>query len=176
MRRVFIGLASGVLLVLGAAFCVGLFVDGPGRFVQHFALGLLGCLLATLVHVVVFTYFTVTGKAIRQAVALADLQPSALREVRSHKKVIGGCVVIGFLPLVLTVALGAQALRDPAAANLHTAAAAFAIAGNAIAMFVQLRRIGRNDVLLSQVMAQYRCKGPTPLVPDAVDGFSAPTG
>lgn len=160
MDRVFAGMAVGILLVLSGALVLGLLVDGSSYFVPHFALGLLGSLLATLLHVVTFTYFTVTGKAIRQAVALASLDAGKLEQVRRHKKIISRCVAFAFLPIVATVALGAMTVGSTEAATYHLASGALTLLINAWVMTIEFEHIRQNCRLLDVVMGEYRQKGP----------------
>ncbi|MFQ5490543.1 MAG: hypothetical protein ACE5GE_07460 [Phycisphaerae bacterium] len=162
MSRVFLGLASGLLLVLAAAAGLGLMVRGDDLFVQHFALGLFAALLAALVHVVTFTYFAVTGKAIRQAVALAHLDDSILQRTQTYKKWALRCVVLGFFPVVATVALGAAVWNHREFSHYHLAVALTAIVANVVALAGQYRLICRNQELLATAMERYRNEGPAP--------------
>ncbi len=162
MVRVFAGLASGLLLTLCGAAVLGFMVVGDRLFVQHFALGLFAALLTALVHVVTFTYFTVTGKAIHQAVALARLEEAAMEETQRIKRGATGCIVIAFLPLVATVALGAHTWGQREHSTYHLIAALTCIIANALALMYEFRLIRQNDAIMQVIMSEYRSKGPSP--------------
>ncbi len=160
MDRIFLGLTVGAALVLMAAGVVGLMVAGDERLIAHFALALFGAMLAALIHVVTYTYFTVTGKAVHQAVALGRLDEDARARTRHHKRVVSWCLVGGMLPLVVTVALGAHVIHARSDATYHLVAGAVALIANLGAWAIEFRHIRDNQGLVNEVMGQYRGRRP----------------
>jgi len=160
MDRAFLGLAFGTLLVLLGAVLVGLKVVDQRWLGPHLGLALFGSVLTALVHVVTFTYFTVTGKAVRQAVALAHLDDGLLREVQRFKKGVTRCLAGGMLPLIATIALGADVLRNPAHHDYHLVAALVALGANIAAFAAEFQLIRQNQSLVERVMSEYRQQGP----------------
>lgn len=161
IRPVFVGFAAGILLVQSAALATGPFVQGASGYMTHFALGLFGTMLAAAVHCAVFTYFTVIGKSIRQAVALAKLDDDPLPMFRSLKAGVTRSVVVGLLPNIAAVALGAIVSSRPQHAPWHLAGAVLAVSGNAVAFAWQWRLLAAADGLLGRTMARYRQHGPS---------------
>ncbi|MHC4611008.1 MAG: hypothetical protein ACYS7M_11755, partial [Planctomycetota bacterium] len=90
------------------------------------------------------------------------LDEALLRQVQRHKRAVTRCVAAGVLPLVITVALGADVMNAPSHSTYHLAAALLALAANAIALGVQFRHIRLNQTLVDAVMTEYRISGPTP--------------
>ncbi|MCP4251487.1 MAG: hypothetical protein GY778_31000 [bacterium] len=155
MDRVFLGLVVGVTLVLLGTGVVGLMVTGDEWLVHHLALALFGAMLAALIHVVTYTYFTVTGKAVQQVVALGRLDEGSLARTRHHKRVVSWCVAIGMLPLVVTVALGAHVIHARSYATYHLVAGVVALIANLGAWALEFRHIRNNQCLVGEVMGQY---------------------
>jgi len=160
MDRAFLGLAFGTLLVLLGAVLVGLKVVDQQWLVPHLGLALFGSVLTALVHVATFTYFTVTGKAVRQAVALAHLDEGLLGEVQRFKRGVTRCLAGGMLPLIATVALGAVVLRNPAHHDYHLLVALVTLGANVAAFSAEFQLIRQNQALVERVMSEYRRKGP----------------
>lgn len=158
MKRVLGALAVAGLLVLLGAAVLGLAVGDDAAFRRHFALALFAAVLTLLIHVVVFTYFSVTARMISQAVLIGDLDRAALASVRALKRRIAVCVGAAALSIVVVVSFGALIESDYSWHWWHLGAAAAAIGVNAWAYFVEYDCVFRNGRLIEDVFAAYDAK------------------
>lgn len=155
MPRVFIGLAAGLMIVLVGAAGLGLAGDrsAPDR---HILMAVFALLLSCLVQVIVFTYLTVTGKMVAQALHLshADLEPleTVKRIKRSATRLVGLIVLLA----VPSVATGASLWRTDGEGHWHYWTAYILVAGHLFAFYRQYALIVENARLLDSVLSQYR--------------------
>ena len=105
MPRVFACLAIANLLLLMASGAVGIFAARWGVD-RHVLLSVLTLLFSCFVQVVAFTYLTVTGKMIGQAVHLAGLDASILQTAKSYKRAVTRCLAGVFGAVVFVTATG----------------------------------------------------------------------
>ncbi len=154
MVRVFVCLAVGWMVVCAATGVLGIArLEEPPQ--RHIVLGIFALLLSCFIQVVVFTYFTVTGKMLAQALHLGhfDLQPllEAKRLKRSTTRLLA-CATVSVLGVTVTGALHWRS-RDVAAAHWLTAATVLIVHG--WVFFVQHRLIAENSRLFDEVMREY---------------------
>lgn len=154
MPPIFAALAVSELLVLLGAVGLGLLgLDaGPSR---HVLLALIGLLLSCLIQVVAFTYLTVTGKMIVQAVHLGGLDTGPIDEVkrlkRAYSRVLG--LVVG--AVVFATITGAQHWRSDAGPRLHLIAAMVVLAVHLGAYYCQYGLIVENAALGERTLERY---------------------
>ena len=155
MNRVFPAVVFADLLLLTVTAVLGTTVDGTHLFGQHFSLALFTSLLTVLIHVVVFTYFSATGRMISQAVWIGHLDHAPLDRVRHFKARVIRWVAGAVGTIVLVGSLGATCATDPAWRWGHAAAAILAIAINAVAFHIEFGYILQNRELMTTVLDQY---------------------
>lgn len=155
MNRVFAAAAFADLLLLAGAAVLGATINGDHRYAQHFSLGLFASLFTALLHVVVFTYFSATGRMISQAVWIGHLDRGPLDSVRDFKSRVIRWVAAGFGSIVVVASLGAVCARDPTWRLWHAAASILAITVNAVAFYAQHGCIHRNMELMTTVFEAY---------------------
>lgn len=157
--------ASAVVLLCGAAV-LGLIAQDEVSRVQHVALAVFTLLVLCGVHTGVFTYFTVTGKLIQQAVALGSLDtPAIMAEVKELKRRVTRCVATGIVVIVPVVATGAWAMGTPAGgpeasaspvtSPWHLVAGVPLIAVHVWVFMAYHQLIAGNAALLSRTMEAY---------------------
>lgn len=157
MPLVFACLAiSEILLVLGAGL-LG-FLRGPATTDQHMLMGLLALLVACLIQIVVFTYLTVTGKMIVQAVHLGRLGLDPLYAAKRLKKRMTRLLAAGTLPVVLVAMTAGLHWRTGRHGTWHFATAAVLLAVHAGVFFAQYNAIVENGQLLSRTLDAYTRK------------------
>ncbi len=155
MVRIFPSLAISALMVLSGTAVLGLMVDDRHLYAEHFSLSLFGVIITLLIHVVVFTYFTVTGKMIGQAVMIGHLDREPLQRVRRYKLRITRCLVLSFATIVVVVAFGALADRDRAWHLWHLVSAAVMLCVNAGAFYVEYGLMVLNGRMTTAVIEEY---------------------
>jgi hypothetical protein len=154
MARVFACLAiSEILLVIGAAI-LG-FLRGAGSVDRHMLLGLFVLLLASLIQIVVFTYLSVTGKMIAQAVHLGDLGLEPLLEARNIKRSVTHLLAAGMAPVVFLAVTAGLHWRSGEHATLHFLAGSVMLAVHVGVFVAQHRRIAANGILLDRTLREY---------------------
>ena len=155
MNRVFAAAAFADMLLLTATAVLGGAVQGTRLFGQHFSLALFTCLLTVLLHVVVFTYFSATGRMISQAVWIGHLERTPLDRVADFKAHVIRWVAASVGSIVLVASLGASSAGEPAWRLWHALAAFLAITVNAAAFHVEYGYIHQNRELMTAVLADY---------------------
>ena len=155
MNRVFTAAAFADILLLTITAVLGTIVEGTHLFGQHFSLALFTSLLTVLIHVVVFTYFSATGRMISQAVWIGHLDHAPLDRVRHFKARVIRWVAGAVGTIVLVGSLGATCAGDPAWRWGHAAAALLAITVNAGAFYIEYGYIRQNRELMTTVLAAY---------------------
>jgi hypothetical protein len=132
MKGSFILFAVTDLVLLGLTAVMGLVVEGSTGFAKHFLLGVLSGLFTCLVHVVVFMYFVVQDKVMKQALAAGDAPMAAALETDRLKAKTLRAALAGIGLLLVTIGLGAAiGQRVPAEAHLVSAFACIAVNGAA---------------------------------------------
>ncbi len=165
MPRIFACLCIGNLIVLiGTAALAFVPLDAaPDR---HVLLAVFALLLSCLTQVIVFTYLTVTGKLIRQAVHLGGLDPQPLHDAQRLKLSVARHLAALVGAIVLVTATGAAHWQAGNFFLLHFIAGALVLL---VYMSVSYREYGlvvENAALLARTLLAYRPRK-DPNVPQA---------
>ncbi len=156
MRQVFIGLgASNILLLMGTAM-LGLLPERFGGAEPHVILAVLTCMLTCLVQVVVFTFLSVNGRLISQAVHLGALAPTPINTIRQLKRRTGRCLAVMALLLVLAVATGAVHWRSGAYTWPHFLLVCLFLTAHFPVLLLEWQVICRTRRLVDETMGAYR--------------------
>ncbi len=155
MSRIFLWMAIGQLVVLlGSGVLAAVDRDQPPD--RHVLAAVFSLLLSCLIQVVLFTYLTVTGKMIAQAVHLGHLDRAPLTDVRCHKRLVTYLMGAVVGTLVLATATGAHLWGTEQGASLHTMAASLAVIVHAFALYRESRVITANAALFEQTLDLYK--------------------
>ena len=107
MKASFVLLTACNLLLMSLTAVMGFAVEGAEGFARHFLLGLLAALYACLVQVVVFMYFVVQEKVVRQAALAGDVPPGFHEQMLTFKFRALRLSLAGIGSILLTVGIGA---------------------------------------------------------------------
>jgi len=181
VKRIFLPLAIIGMLLLSAAFLLGLMIpplenildlertakqELSGKIDHHFWIAVGGMLFATLVHGLVMTYFIGTGRWIEETVTTYDLSPDLYVSSRKIKYRIIPLILGAFLLLVVAGSFGASV--DPAAGvrydgfaglsgvTVHLLLAGAAVTFNAWVNFVEYVALDQNATLIETIMGEVR--------------------
>jgi hypothetical protein len=103
----FLLLAAADLALLGLTALLGLLVSGTDGFTRHFLLGVLAAMFTCFVHMVVFVYFIVQDKIMKQAHLHNNLAAMHVSETEAIKSRALRACVGGFASIIVAVAMGA---------------------------------------------------------------------
>ena len=181
MKRIFLPLAIIGLLLLSAAFLLGLMIppldnildlertlqqDLSEKVDHHFWIAVGSMLFATLVHGLVMTYLIGTGRWIEETVTTYDLSLELYLSSRKIKYRTIPLILGAFLLLVVAGSFGAAV--DPAAgivfggfaglsgATVHLLLAGSAVTLNAWVNFVEFAALDQNATLIETIMGEVR--------------------
>ncbi len=159
MLRTFACLAIGQVIVLLGAAAVGLVWPGDMAN-RHILLAVFALLLSCLIQVVVFTYLTVTGKVIIQAVHLGSLSAEPIEEARRLKRSVTRLIGLIVSAIVWVTGTGAQFWRTGNSAGfldggLHALAAALAVAVHLYVFYRDFTLIAENVAVLECTLGAY---------------------
>ncbi len=154
MPRIFACLVTGQLIVLLAAAVFGL-LRAQESVEQHIVLAVFALLLSCLIQVTAFTYLTITGKMIAQAVHLGPLSSDSIHEAAGLKRSMTRAVAAMVLTMVLVTATGAYQWREGGSLPFHFPAACLAFAVHVGAGSFQFTLVARNASLLRSVLTEY---------------------
>lgn len=158
MLKAFLGLASANTLLLFATAALGLFAESVGE-TRHVALAIFTLLLSVLVQVLTFTYFTVTGKMIGQAVHIGGLGDECLQTVKRLKMRVTRCLGVSVVSLVLVTGSGADLWAGGQQASgvlgPHVLWGFAATAVLVLSLFFEFGLIVENGRLFDRVMREY---------------------
>ncbi len=155
MRRIYGCLSAGNLLVLVGTAVLGLLAIG-GTADRHILLALFALLLSCLIQVIVFTYFTVTGKMIGQAVHLGGLEPAPIGEVRRLKRSATHLLAVLVAAIVVVTATGAEFRHTGAGSALHLGSACLLVLVHVFVFYRQYALIVENGAVLERTLLAYR--------------------
>ncbi len=166
MARVFAWVAVSEALLLCGAVALGLLAYDDVTRIQHVALAVFALLWVCLIHAGVFTYFTVTGKLIRQALALGASgwpvagargsdRPTTMTRVKAFKKRVTQLLGLSFATVVATVATGGWSLGSDTPGRWHFVAATPMVAVHLWVFFAYFNLITANARLLDETMEEY---------------------
>lgn len=174
MARIFLPLAGLSACFLVVAMVLGLMIEDPKVLsaaaqasVQYHFLAAVGALVfATFVHAIVLTYFMGTGRWIEESSSAYRLNPDFYAQSNKIKYRTIPLMVICFLLLLTTGALGAAA--DPAspwqgkgwggmsASSIHLTAALITIGANLLVTIYEFVSLEKNGAIVDQVLAEVR--------------------
>lgn len=97
-------IANTTLLILTA--WTGTHVEGANGFSRHFLLGILAAFFTVFVHLVVFVYFIVQDKIVKQSVLLNGLDSKFAARVDRHKFVVLLASIGGICAVLVISILG----------------------------------------------------------------------
>ncbi len=154
MPRVFACLAIANVLLLLASGAVGIFAPKLGVD-RHVLLSVLSLLFSCFVQIVAFTYLTVTGKMIGQAVHLGRLDASILATAKTYKRGVTRCLAVVFGAVIFVTASGAVGWRTGGATGWHQVAAGLVLVAHAAVFWKQYEIIFLNSRLVKRALEQY---------------------
>jgi len=154
MPRIFVCSAIGELIVLiGAGVLAFLRLDPHAD--RHILLAVFSLILTCLIQVMAFTYLTVTGKTIAQAVHLAALDTGALKDAKRIKQSLARHLALLILAVVFVTASGANVWRVGGGRTMHLAAAFAVLLAHVFVLSRQYALIVANADLLNRTLAEY---------------------
>ncbi len=154
MPRIFVCFAVANAMLFSATGVFGLMAVRVGVD-RHALIAVLSLLMSCALQVVAFTYLTVTGKMIAQAVYLADLDLSMLAEVKTLKRSVTFWLPLVVASLALVTATGAWLWRGGEDPSVHYLSAAAVIVVHAWVWWREYSVIVKNSVLLSKALNAY---------------------
>lgn len=154
MPRVFLSLAIANLICLLGAAGLGLGVAWGGSD-RHVLLAVFTAILSCLLQVLVFTYFTVAGKVVVQAVHLAGLDRSPIDECKKLKRKITYALAGIFASLVLVIVTGARAWRAGEFSVTHFAAAGITIIAHVLIWTREYKLIVTQGRVMADTLERY---------------------
>ena len=154
MPRIFASLALTNLLLFIVSGAIGIWAR-HWSVDRHVLMSVLALLFGCFVQVVVFTYLTVTGKMIGQAVHLGGLDSSFLQDTKKHKRVVTRCLAAVFLSILLLTATGAAAWRLGQATVWHDVAVGFLLIVHMLVFTREYEIVYLNAKLMTSVLQDY---------------------
>lgn len=154
MPRVFASLAVANLSLF-ALTALSATVDSASPPDRHILLAVGALLLSCFLEVIGFTYLTVTGKVIAQAVHLASLDAACLQTTKQFKRNFTRLLAIVAVSIVLASATGGAAWRSPAARVVHVPTALLAAIIHVWGYHRQYHLIRRNAKLVDTTLKDY---------------------
>lgn len=174
MKRIFLSLAIVSILLLGAAFVLGMSIDDPKRPTEsaqslvstHFLTAVAALVFAALLHAIWLTYFVGTGRWLEEITAAYHLPDRWISESRSLKFRVLPALAACLLLLIVTGAIGASV--DPASsvnftgfaglsgAMVHFLSAATTIACHLLLIAWEYQAIDRNGEMIEEVLHEVR--------------------
>lgn len=161
MIPIFLGLSAANLLLLCMVFVLGFRVDTTDVpihwYHHHTALGVAVGLIATLTHVVVYTYFMATCKWLQAATDRAVLESARYVEpaLASKSRIFG--IVIGAIAATMLVLFTGAALdsglRPRSSSQVHLIAAVLALAVHVICAVAEYHQIRAQGRLMDEALA-----------------------
>lgn len=154
---IFVGLIAANLLLFAIAGALGIwfFTDANVGVDRHVLLSVLALLLSCLIQVAAFTYLTVTGKVLSQAIHLGSLPLAHLDAAKSIKRKFTGCLGLCFSTIVLVTATGAAAWRGGKPSAWHWLAAALTVVVHLWVWFRQYFLLKHNADVMTKALAQF---------------------
>jgi hypothetical protein len=169
MIPLFLGLTAANLILLTLVFGVGRFAvaDGvpTGLYYFHVALGIATGMIATLTHLVVYTYFMATSRWLQAAANKANLDlnrfvvPALTRKSRALPVVMAAVAAV-----MLTMFSGAAAdstVRPWWPGEVHLVTGAFAIGINILCAAIEYRLIRGQGDLMDQALVAVNLMQPS---------------
>ncbi len=128
---------------------------------RHILFGVSSLLLSCLTQVLVFTYLTVTGKVIAQAVHLGRLDMGPLTDLNRRKRTVTRLLGLLLVTVVLLTGTGAVNWRDGTWATIHFASALLALGIHVLVLLREYFLVAENAEALHRTISEYtrRVKG-----------------
>ena len=160
MPRIFASLAIAECILLAGTGVIGLFAIhiGVGR---HIALAVFTLILSCLIQVLAFTYLTVTGKVIVQAVHLGDLSVEKIDQAKQLKRSWTFFLAIIMFLVVLVTASGSQWFHKGEWYLIHVASAIAILVAHVVVFYLEYDVIFRNANLVAQTLESYTDRNPS---------------
>ncbi|MFQ5592385.1 MAG: hypothetical protein ACE5HE_14590 [Phycisphaerae bacterium] len=148
-------MATGNLVVLLGTGVVGYAAPGGGHQ-RHVALAVFALLLTCLIQAAVLTYLSIAGKVIAQAVHLARLDLSILKDVAHLKRSTTTIMALVTIAVVLVTATGADLWGGAGRPLFHVSVSVLLLAVHAGSFARQYRIVVQTASLLERVLDEYR--------------------
>lgn len=147
-------MAVGQMMVLLAAAGLGLSANGvsPDR---HIVLALFSLLLSCFIQVALFTYLTVSGKVVAQAVHLGSRDLDTLARIRRLKRSMIHAVAAMVAGVVFVTATGAVRWRAADGGAIHVAAACAVVLIHAVVLCYEYGLVARTATLVAETLRSY---------------------
>jgi hypothetical protein len=142
------------VFLLAASGAMGLFASRWGMD-RHVLLAVLALLFSCFVQVVTFTYLTVTGKMLGQAVHLAGLDATIFERLKTYKRGVTRCLAVVFGAVIFVTATGAVGWRAGSATAWHDVAAGLALVVHAGVLWRQYEIVFLNSRLVERTLGEY---------------------
>lgn len=154
MPRIFASLAIAECILLAGTGVIGIFANsiGTGR---HIVLAVFTLILSCLIQVLAFTYLTVTGKVIVQAVHLGDLSMEKIDQAKKLKRSWTLFLAIIIFLVVLVTASGSQWFHQGEWHLVHVVSAIALFVAHVVVFYLEYDVIFRNAILMSQTLESY---------------------
>jgi hypothetical protein len=153
-------LITATLLGLGGLVytaVLGYVAASSAEVIRHASFGIFFTLIALLAHSMAMFYLIGKGKAVREAVAEGDLSPELYAEVARARKPVFGIATVAMLLTMTTAIIGGGVDTGVLPAGIHSVLALSAIAGNFMALRVEIaammccaKVVARVNALLAQ--------------------------
>ncbi len=154
MPRIFASLAIAILTLFALTAAVAL-IDSGSAPDRHVLLAVASLLLSCFIQALGFTYLTVTGKVIAQAVHFASLDPACLASVKQYKRTFARQLALVAIGTILASATGGAALRSPDELAVHVPAAIIAAIIHVWVYGRQFHILRRNAHLVESTLEAY---------------------
>ena len=153
MKASFVLLALADLALLATTAAMGLMVSGTQGFLRHFLLGILSGMFTCFVHIVLYMYFVVQDKIMKQSAMTDGLSSEFVRQTEGIKLHAFRASMTGIFAILVAVTLGASVgILTPAGAHLVAAFAAIAV--NSGAFFYQYALLDRYSVVFRRAFPE----------------------
>jgi len=156
MTRIFAALAIANIILMLVTAVLGWSAADDHNTDRHVLLAVLTLPLSCFVQVVVFTYFTVTGKLVGQAVHLGGLPVAAMDQVKTLKRGVTRRLAAAIVVIVCVTATGALRWSTGAWSWLHHGLAWLLLVVLIVVLYQQLLLVMRNVALVDRTLKEYR--------------------
>jgi hypothetical protein len=154
MPRVFASLAVATLTLFALTAGIAL-ADGGSAPDRHVLVAVGTLLISCFTQVAGFTYLTVTGKVVAQAVHLASLDAACPAIVKRYKRSFTRYLAVAIIAVVLASATGGAAWRSREALAVHIPAAMIAAIIHVWVFRRQHQVLRRNADLVETTLKDY---------------------
>ncbi len=154
MPRVFGCIAIAHAFLLVATGVLGLV--GTGVHTQrHIVLAIFTLFLGCLLQIVVFMYFAVSGKMMRQAIHFGRLDTAPLVQLDRRKRGITLVLAVFVVSVLFSTATGAAHWRSGQSGTLHLLAAGISVIVQLGCWFADFLLVAAHSFVFDRVMREY---------------------